>query len=42
MVIGNEINNITLDGIVEISIEFNEPHICKRLLLQNHFDCHNQ
>lgn len=26
IVIGNEINNITLDGIAETSIQFNEPH----------------
>lgn len=26
MVIGNEINNLTLDGIVATDIQFNEPH----------------
>ena len=26
MVIGNEINNLTLDGIVATDIHFNEPH----------------
>jgi len=26
MVIGNEINNLTLDGIAATNIQFNEPH----------------
>ena len=26
MVIGNEINNITLDGVVATEIQFDEPH----------------